>query len=129
MPTKRGSLLSVFALAPFRVALVLLAPGCASAVAAIDGSVTVYCAVHTGSTETSCVTTSNVPTSEEGTAQNECTGNGGTLASSCPTSGVVGCCTQTETSVAANVTAQTCFYEGSASALKSQCGSGTWTTP
>jgi hypothetical protein len=103
-----------------------LAPGCAAAVQAVDGSVTVYCAVHTGSTETSCITTTNVPTSEEGTAENECTGNGGAIAGSCPSSGIIGCCTQTESTIAANVTAETCFCAGTASTLKGEC-SGTWT--
>src|ERR1700733_8869681 len=99
MPTKRGSLRSLLALPCVGFAALVAAPACANALTAIDGSVNVYCAVHTGGVETACVVTSNVPTSEEGTAENECTGNGGALAASCPASGVIGCCSQTQSSL------------------------------
>ena len=76
------------------LALLAVLPGCSSAVGAIVGSVTVFCSVSSAGTQTSCVASRNFPSSEQSTLQNDCTKNGGTVVSACPTSGIVGCCTQ-----------------------------------
>jgi hypothetical protein len=109
------------------VPLLSLVDGCASAVGAIVGSVTVYCSVTTGGKESSCVASRNFPSSQQGTLESDCTKNGGTVALSCPTSGVVGCCTQNQSAAGVTVEIETCSYAGTASALKAQC-SGTWST-
>jgi uncharacterized lipoprotein NlpE involved in copper resistance len=103
----------------------MLLVGCTNALEQIDGSTTVDCSVkEPDGGLLSCVINTNVLTSEETTVQNECTGNKGTLVGSCPTSGLVGCCTETN----AGVTSEACYYAGVESELKSNCGSGTWTT-
>ena len=119
--------LLVRALLSLALLLPLLLPACSSAVSAIVGSVTVVCSVKSGATQTSCVTSRNFPSSEQSTLENDCTKNGGTLVSSCPTSGVIGCCTQSDSAVGTTVEIETCSYSGTASALKAQC-SGTWST-
>ena len=102
--------------------LALLA--CSNPIGDIVGSVTVYCASTTAAGVTACVISRDLPSSEQSSVQNECTNNGGQIASACPTTGLVGCCTQTE----AEVSVESCYYSGTASELKSQCGSGTWST-
>lgn len=59
---------------------------------------------------------------EGNTAQ--CTNLKGTQVASCPTTGLVGCCT------IAQVTTETCYYKGQAANLQSTCTSngGTWAT-
>jgi hypothetical protein len=126
-PALRSVRASVFLFHLALVSFLTLVPACSSAVSAIVGSITVYCNVASGGTEASCVASRNFPSSEQSTLQSDCTKNGGTVVNACPTSGVVGCCTQSETVAAATVEVETCSYTGSASALKSQC-SGTWST-
>ncbi|MGO8994454.1 MAG: hypothetical protein ACLQVI_14140 [Polyangiaceae bacterium] len=96
---------------------------CSNTVSSVIGSATLYCNVKTSAGEASCLIQKDVATAEQSTLQNECTSNGGTSASSCPTTGLVGCCTQPEE----NFTLETCYYAGTASQLKTEC-SGTWTT-
>ncbi len=55
---------------------------------------------------------------------NECANSGGTVVASCPATGLVGCCTIVE----ANLETETCAYSGIASEVRSECGTGTWST-
>lgn len=117
-------------LAPLLFTLVTvpsLLPGCASAISAVVGSVTVFCSVQQGGTQSSCVVSRNFPGNEQSTLEHDCTNQGGTVVSACPATGLVGCCTQYESAAGATVEIETCAYSGTASALKTQC-SGTWST-
>ena len=110
------------------LALTLLVGACSSAVGAIVGAETVTCSVSSGSTQTSCTVSRNIPNSDVATVQNECTNNHGTLVTACPTKGLVGCCTQTQSVAGTTVSSETCTYAGTAAQVKSQCSSGTFST-
>jgi hypothetical protein len=98
--------------------------GCTSVVGDIVGSITVTCSTTSDAGGGACVITKNAPSSEQSTIQNDCTNEGGKIVTACPTQGLVGCCTQSEV----EVSVESCSYAGNAAELKSECGSGTWST-
>jgi hypothetical protein len=75
--------------------------------------------------EAYCYLYSNLTTAEDSTARQDCSSQGGSVVSSCPTDNLVGCCAVT----ASGVTAQACYYFGTASADQMACttAGGTWT--
>jgi hypothetical protein len=98
--------------------------GCSNVVTAVERSVTVVCSVHSAAGEASCLASRNFPSSAETSLENECANSGGTIVDSCPTAALVGCCTQVESTFST----ESCFYTGTVSELRSECGTGTWST-
>ena len=72
-----------------------------------------------------CTSYSNLSSTEQSDLQAACTAGGGTIASNCPASGLVGCCELTQDGVAQ----KECYFSGTASELKTVCSAegGTWT--
>jgi hypothetical protein len=89
------------------------------------GTSSAYCSL-TVQGQTACIIFSNLTSAELSAADQSCTSQGGTTVSSCPSSGVVGCCTM----VNSGISAEECLYFGTASADQSQCtqSGGTWST-
>jgi hypothetical protein len=100
---------------------------CSSVVSDIDGSGTVTCSVRSGSTEASCVISRGVPSSAQGSVEDDCTKQGGTVVTECPTEGLAGCCSVPQSTDGVTVRIETCAYSGSARDFETRCG-GTYTT-
>jgi hypothetical protein len=115
------------------------AVGCGSSSSNSPGSSSsgIFCSVSTGAT-TACSGTLNVPSADESTYKSDCTKGGGTIVDSCPTKGLIGCCTEKGSS---NYSVVSCTYGvstdagmmdagamGNAEKTACQNGGGTWST-
>ncbi len=87
------------------------------------GGTDLYCSVTTDGVLKSCLTYTNVPSTDVSGFTQSCAIDKGTIVSSCPGTGQVGCCQQTTD----QVTAIDCFYCGPASMYEAACtGAATW---
>jgi hypothetical protein len=89
------------------------------------GASSVYCSL-TVQGQTACIILLNVPSAQVSAEDQACTNQGGTTVSSCPSSGLVGCCTI----VIGGLSTEQCVYFGTASDEQSSCTQtgGTWST-
>lgn len=99
---------------------------CSSVVGDLDGSSAVTCSVRPGSTQASCVISRDIPSSAQGSVENDCTNQGGTVVTECPTDGLAGCCSVPQSADGVTVRIETCAYSGSARDFESRC-EGTYT--
>jgi hypothetical protein len=96
-----------------------------------SGSNSLFCSQNMAGSE-SCVAYKGFTSDQQSTLNSECTSASGSVVSSCPSAGLLGCCT---TSVS-GYSVEECYYGGdsgvglSASQEESSCtmGSGTWST-
>ncbi len=96
--------------------------GCASAFLPSNDA-TVICVSKNA--KGSCQITRNFPSSSQQSLTNQCTNGGGTVASACPTTGLLGCCTSSFSGGDTYVS-ESCYYTGDGAELKRSCGAGTW---
>jgi hypothetical protein len=87
----------------------------------------VYCTNHDVAGDLQCYGLAVGPVATADVQQMSCMTNyGGTVVASCPTAGLVGCCTQ----VPMDPEVEECHYSGDASTYMMTCGTGDWfTTP
>jgi hypothetical protein len=109
---------------------VVLAGGCSSSSSpgggngsgnGAGGGMVLVCDESTIATVNQCTKTTGLPASLYSATESMCTQQGGKVVSSCPTSGVIGCCT--------NGDSEGCFYTGGTSPMtQAQCTmvGGTW---
>jgi hypothetical protein len=109
------------------LSLVLPIVACSSVVSDIDGSGEVTCSVRSGNTQASCVISRDVPSSAQGSVEDDCTKQKGTVVTECPTEGLAGCCSVPQSADGVTVRIETCAYSGSARDFESRCA-GTYTT-
>jgi hypothetical protein len=85
-----------------------------------------FCSTMSGGAEQLCFVYKHLTAAQQSAASTACTQQHGTAVTSCPSAGLVGCCTET----ASGVTAESCNYAGTASDLMTACASasGTWST-
>jgi hypothetical protein len=107
--------------------------GCSSSSGATE-----YCSLVThpveGMPTATCEIDRNIPSSIRNSLMAACEEGAGTFVSSCPTEGLIGCCSV----VAGAATVESCYFEGdagsapSASALEASCAAGcpagSWST-
>lgn len=86
----------------------LAAVGCSSSGSGSPGSTSsgVFCELTIATAQT-CGGSTSYTASQQSQAKSACTQQGGTVVSSCPTSGLVGCCTA---KVSGNISQETCTY-------------------
>jgi hypothetical protein len=124
----KGSLIGLVAAGLLTVSAVV-GVGCSSSSSGGGGGSTppgVYCNTNLGGVQT-CYGYSNLNSDQTNAVTMECTSSlMGTVASSCPTSGQVGCCQST----VSGYTINECYYCGSASTYQMACtaqSGATWT--
>ncbi|MEO6952769.1 MAG: hypothetical protein ABI321_13260 [Polyangia bacterium] len=106
-------------------ALTAFMMACGGGSGGTSGGESTFCVNSTGGEQT-CNGYTNVDSAFKSAEDSSCKSVNGTVASSCPTSGLDGCC-----HVAANgVKSETCFYQNNAADEQSSCVSNgdTWTT-
>lgn len=93
------------------------------------GGGALFCTFSTGGTQ-SCAGYSGLTGAERTAEETACKDESGTTASSCPSSGLVGCCTTKASGSGQTFTTEACYYAGTAADLQSACTSanGTWST-
>jgi hypothetical protein len=91
------------------------------------GSQSTACVITSGGAQT-CSQASNIDTATKNAENTECTEENGTVASSCPTASLDGCCQLTNNGN--GIKSTTCYYQNNAAAEQSACtqSGGTWST-
>jgi hypothetical protein len=100
---------------------------CNSGVCGSTNTASIACIVDVSGVQL-CTAAKNPPEADKGQLDQACTSNGGTLATSCPTQNLVGCCTM-KSSSSNNLAVEACYYDTSTD-YQTACANdnGTWST-